>query len=212
MGSRDKEIRFLMGVKFPVEMHTKDDEMAYGFYHITKKENKADIAKNGLVPKSPTDKGKGENRCFFAMGAQGVLGFVNRAMFLTMIEMQKKHGSDKRLAVYRAMKSKLQDSIALRVDLREGEDFDKMEWFTGKASMRNTYTKPGVSIPADRITLLPWTAYTLVGKAYDYCKEKNLLGDISLGSMKDPETGHTYKEEFLIDDFMTKVRGRSYDD
>ena len=146
------------------------------------------------------------------MGAQGVLGFVNRAMFLTMIEMQKKHGSDKRLAVYRAMKSKLQDSIALRVDLREGEDFDKMEWFTGKASMRNTYTKPGVNIPADRITLLPWTAYTLVGKAYDYCKEKNLLGDISLGSMKDPETGHTYKEEFLIDDFMTKVRGRSYDD
>ena len=78
--------------------------------------------------------------------------------------------------------------------------------------MRNTYTKPGVNIPADRITLLPWTAYTLVGKAYDYCKEKNLLGDISLGSMKDPETGHTYKEEFLIDDFMTKVRGRSYDD
>ena len=58
MGSRDKEIRFLMGVKFPVEMHTKDDEMAYGFYHITKKENKADIAKNGLVPKSPTDKGE----------------------------------------------------------------------------------------------------------------------------------------------------------
>lgn len=212
MGSRDEEMRFLMGVKFPIEMRTEEDKMAYGFYHITNKEKKADIAKNGLAPKSSTDKGKGENRCFFAFGAQGVLGFVNRAMFLTMIEMQKKYGSDKRLAVFRAMKDKLQDSIALRVDLREGKDFDKMEWFTGKASMRNTYTKPGVTIPVDRIRLLPRTAYTLVGNAYDYCKEKNLLSTISLGSVKDPETGHIYKEEFLIDDFIKKVRGRSYDD
>jgi hypothetical protein len=78
--------------------------------------------------------------------------------------------------------------------------------------MRNTYTKPGVTIPVDRIRLLPRTAYTLVGNAYDYCKEKNLLSTISLGSVKDPETGHTYKEEFLIDDFIKKVRGRSYDD
>jgi hypothetical protein len=212
MGSRDDEMRFLMGVKFPIEMNTKDDEIGYGFYHITKKENRAEIAKKGLTPKSATDKGKGENRCFFAFGAQGVLGFVNRAMFVTMIEMQKKHGSDKRLAVYRAMKDKLQDSIALRLDLEEGKDFDKMEWFTGKASMRNSYTKPGVTVPVDKITLLPRTAYTLVGKAYDYCKDKNLLKNISLGTVKDPETGHVYKEEFLIDDFMTKVRGRSYDD
>lgn len=200
--STEQERKFFEGFESNINQSDKfQDFIKYGFFHFTPAENlkqsregvlgegiedkgiKADIGKN-------SEKFEDKKRAYYAIGAEGAIGIINRAVYLSMvkyIEEQKIPPEQAKQMAYERVMQTLDGAVYLKMNIDDGIEYDSNDFMT----LRNSHTIPNVKIPPEKLELLTVNDSTNGLDVFQFFHENCHSAQIRLG-----EGEENYIEEF----------------
>lgn len=214
---KEKEKEFLEN--FPTDANLSDypeNLIKYGFFHFTKaeflKKSRAGVPEEGIE-----DKGLiadiGENsknyedkkRCYYSIGALGVLGLSNRVVFLNMVKLIESGMNPveaKKIALQKTVDS-FSDSVYLKMNINDGIEYDSSDFMT----RRNSHTIKDVNISKEKLELISVNGSNNALDVLEFLYNNCDISQIRLNSHV--VDGRVYEEENYIEELMDAIRQRT---
>lgn len=211
-----KEKNFLK--EFPYNANLSDnyeDLINYGFFHFTKSTNLT-MSRKGIVGAGIENKGlvadigenskeyENEERTYYAIGALGAVGIINRAIFLQMTNLIVNKGmnpEEAKKVSFELQRESLLNSIYLKMNIEDGIDYSSKDFMT----RRNSHTMSGKDIPPEKLVLLSVNGSTNALDIFEFFYNNCDSSQIRLGQ----STFKGYMEENYIDEFIGFVHEKN---
>lgn len=193
------------------------DFIQYGFFHLTSSQN---LQKNqkGIEGQGIEKKGlmadignhsfeyEKERRVYYAIGAIGVLGVINRGIFLSLDKLVCEKNIPIETAkgmVFENVRNMLLKSVWLKLNIEDGKEYDSQDFM----SIRNSHTIPNKHISPDKLELLSCDGSTNALKLFEFFYNNCDPNQMILGSPI--STNAEYVEENYIGEFIDYVHSKS---
>lgn len=203
---KEEENKFLSN--FPENANRRNDYdslMKYGFFHFTLQDNIPSISQNGIEARIGENSQGNENkkRAYFSIGGEGVLGIVNRAIFLQMIKLaDERHVSmeDVRDESFNMICDMYKNSTYFRLDIEDGKEFDSSDFMT----RRNSHTISNVTISPEKINQVSINGLTNALDIIEFFY--NNIDTSNLRRANHIVNGQEYVEENYLPDFIDYIK------
>lgn len=206
---KEREKEFLR--TFPKNANLGDDFdslIKYGFFHFTKRENLESIEKSGLEPRigKNSEGFETKKRSYFSIGAVGVLGIANRAIFLKSVELAKARNmsmEDVKQEAFDEIYNIYKNSVFLKLDIEDGVEYDSEDFMT----RRNSHTIEDSSVPPSKISVASIMGDISPLKLLEMFYENSDANSIRRSNIED--SGLEFVEENYLHEFIDFIRTKT---
>lgn len=206
---KEREKEFLR--TFPKNANLGDDFdslIKYGFFHFTNRENLESIEKSGLEPRigKNSEGFETKKRSYFSIGAIGVLGIANRAIFLKSMELAKLRNAsmeDVKQDAFSEIYDIYKDSVFLKLDIEDGVEYDSEDFMT----RRNSHTIEDASVHPSKMRMVSVGGEFSPLKLLEMFYENADANSIRRSNIEDGNI--EYVEENYLHEFIDFIRTKS---